>query len=818
MLRLQEFRPYLKGVPDLLNYAGLVDEGVILNKDGSLMTGFLFRGPDLESSTEDELIAASTQINAALARLGNGWMLNVDSVRQPATDYVPAEKSYFPDPVTALIDEERRRAHKMEGAHYENRFYLLLTYLPPADVQNRLAALFVEEDKTKKKKDGLDYTKLLKRFNAVAEEISGALSNCITLAKMSSEELLTHLHYCITGLGHKVTVPAIPMYLDAILGSQDFLAGIFPRIGKNNIRAITITGFPSATLSGVLDNLNNLPYPYRWSTRFIAMEPTRALAELNVYRRNWFQKRHGLVGMLKAAMGHGEQTFANADAVRMAADADNAITEASEGAVRYGYYTSVLVLMHEDALLADETAAQVCKVLGNLGFPSQVESINAVEAYLGSLPGHGFPNVRRPLVHTLNLSHLLPTTSIWAGQSGNPCPFYPPKSPPLLYAATTGSTPFRVVLHENDVGHTVVMGPTGAGKSVLLNLIVAQHFRYPNAQVFFFDKGYSSFVLASAAGGRHYDIAGDINGALAFCPLAQLETDLDRAWAKEFVETLVILQQKDSLALTPGQRQEINKAINRMADSTRSSEDRTITHLANTIQNQALRDALSYYTVDGSLGHLLDAETDSLRSGRFQVFEMEHLMGMGEKAVIPVLLYLFRSIERRLTGEPTLLVLDEAWVMLRHPMFREKIREWLKVLRKHNVAVVFATQSLSDVMGSPIADVILESTPTKIFLPNPEAMNDNIASYYSQLGLNKRQIYLLATAVKKKHYFMVCSEGRRMFNLGLGPAALAFIGASGKEDLARVRALIGQGNWVPKWLAERQVPEDLIQFYRSSAH
>ena len=96
-------------------------------------------------------------------------------------------------------------------------------------------------------------------------------------------------------------------------------------------------------------------------------------------------------------------------------------------------------------------------------------------------------------------------------------------------------------------------------------------------------------------------------------------------------------------------------------------------------------------------------------------------MALGEKNLIPVLLYLFRHFERSLTGAPALLLLDEAWVMLGHPVFREKIREWLKVLRKANCAVVLATQSLSDAVRSGILDVLLESCPTKILLPNEEA-------------------------------------------------------------------------------------------------
>ena len=162
------------------------------------------------------------------------------------------------------------------------------------------------------------------------------------------------------------------------------------------------------------------------------------------------------------------------------------------------------------------------KTIQNLGFACRLETVNAIEAWRGSLPGDGYRNVRRTLVHTLNLADILPTSSVWAGLRENPSGLMPKNSPPLLYAATTGATPFRFNLHTSDLGHTLVCGPSGAGKSTLLGLLAAQWFRYEGAQVFAFDKGYSMYVLNRAAGGEFYDLGGP-KTRLAFCPLRQLE-------------------------------------------------------------------------------------------------------------------------------------------------------------------------------------------------------------------------------------------------------------------------------------------------------
>ena len=229
-----------------------------------------------------------------------------------------------------------------------------------------------------------------------------------------------------------------------------------------------------------------------------------------------------------------------------------------------------------------------------------------------------------------------------------PSPLFPPNSPPLLYGATSGSTPFRLNLHVGDVGHTLIFGPTGAGKSTLLALIAAQFRRYKDARITAFDKGRSLFALAHAAGGRHYDLAGD-SGSPSLCPLARLDTLGDMAFAEDWIATCYQLQHER--APTPRQREEIHRAIRLMRES-QDGQGRSLTDFVATVQDKDIRSALANYTIEGSLGHLLDARADSIENTSFRVYEIEELMALGEKNLIPVLLYLFRDFERSLTGAP----------------------------------------------------------------------------------------------------------------------------------------------------------------------
>jgi type IV secretion system protein TrbE len=817
MLKLKQFRDRTRALPDLLNFGLLPEDGILQNKDGSLMVSWYFRGDDMESATHAELAAISARLNGILVGLDSGWMLNCDAIRKPATTY-PADGEY-PDRTSWLIDAERRRQYEQEGAHFETTYALSLTYLPPLRTSNRMIEMIYEDVGRDDSAQGFA-ARILAQFKRQVDDFESAASASLPLRRMRGvrridfagreyieDELLQYLEFCVSGVLRPVRLPRIPMYLDALIGAHPFYGGIAPRVGDMYIQVVAIDGFPHDSYPGILHSLDTLGYEYRWATRFIFLDPQHARSVINSVRRRWQQKQRGLKDQVFNTSGGA----VDLDAVEMTQDAQSAMGEAESNQVRYGYYTSCVVMMHTDRELLLEQAREVRKALLNLGFGARIEDINAVEAYLASIPGHAYPNVRRPILHTLNLADLLPITAVWAGPQTNPSPLYLPGSPPLSYAATAGSTPFRISLHVGDVGHTLMIGKTGGGKSTALNFLLAQHFRYPNAQVFTFDKGYSSQVLVNACGGTYYDIGAE-QGGLAFCPLKRLDTPADQAWAAEWIEIMLVLQ---GAAVTPALRQMVYAAILRLTRSPR----RTLTEFVAELQDRDLRQALAHYTLAGPMGSLLDAQEDSLVEGAFQAFEMEHLMNMGEKNIAPVLLYLFRQVELRMTGRPTLVALDECWLMLAHPLFREKVREWLKTWRKKNAAVFLATQELSDVMNSPIRDVILASCPTKILLPNPEANENSSRPMYELMGLNDREIQILAQATVKRDYYYKSPLGRRLFSFGFGPVTLAFVGASGQQDLRAVRQLMEahEEDWPAHWLRQRGLPEAARQWQTGGA-
>jgi type IV secretion system protein VirB4 len=780
------------GTPDLLAYSHLVDDGIAALKDGSYLRSYLVQGPDLKSASFEEILALKHQGNHALARLDDGWMVQTDLVRFPSAEYLSSEA--IPDPVSQLIERERERHYRAEGAHLETAIYLSVTYRPPARHESWFRRLFFDDAVTEDER-------VLAHFIATTDTLSHDLSAGLDITALNSGELLSFIQSSIIGEQVTVRPPKSLNYLDLFLGRWRLTTGTKPTIGGRHIRVVVPTGLPLESHGEVCSFLSELPFPYRYSIRAILLGTYNANKAIGERRKHHHQKRERLWDFLSNAAGkQSNPQYLNEHAVDMAEDANEAVKEAESNEVRYVYTTIGVVLIGDVMAEVDEQAAYVRKLFSHHNFVARIEDFNTVEAWRSSLAGDGFSNIRRPLVNTMNLADLMPMTTLWTGDLYNPNPMYPPKSPPFFYATSDGQTAFRFHPHVSDVGHGIIVGPIGAGKSTIIDFMIAQSFRIPDMQVFVFDKGYSSFILTKACGGQHWDLGNDMISA---APLINVDQDIEREWADGYVSALTRAALRRDL--TPIEDDALWRALELLGRHPR--HQRTITALQARVQNDELKQALTRYTLKGPMGRYIDDSEDALLTDRFITFEMETLQN--NEALIPMLLYLFHRIEQRLDGRPTLVVIDEAWVALSKSFFGAKIEEWLRDWRKKNAAVWLATQSLDDLRRSEYRSVILESCHTKVYLPNPEAGTDNIADIYRDFRLSDRQIQIIAEAVAKREYYLVSHKGRRLIDLALEPATLSFVGASSKEHIRRVRELIAEhgARWAVYWLRERGLAE-----------
>jgi P-type conjugative transfer protein TrbJ len=793
MLNLAEYRKTATGLADYLPWACLVAPGIVLNKDGSFQRTIRYRGPDLDSATDAELVAVSARLNNALRRFGEGWALFFEAERVPANQY-PGHR--FGDAASWLVDQERYASFSTDGAHHESRYYLTLLYLPPPEHQGRAERLLYERQEGYS--DEADVWGQLAWFETETTRALELLSSILPEAEaLDDVATLTYLHGTISDKRHPVTVPSIPTHLDAILCDTSFLGGVEPKLGRQHLRLLTVTGFPNTTTPGLLDALNDLGFAYRWTTRWITLDKIQANRQLTKLRRQWFAKRKSVAAILREVMFNRETTLVDSDADNKAADADEALQELGADDVAFGYLTTTLIVGDADSKRADEKLLALERIINGRGFTTIRETLNAVEAWLGSLPGNPYANVRQPIVHTLNLAHMMPVSAVWAGPEKN----RHLDAPPLMMTETRGATPFRLDLHSGDVGHAFVVGPTGSGKSVLLSLLALQFRRFIGSQVAIFDRGRSARAASLAMGGESIELG--LEGTLSLQPLARIDDPGELAFALEWVSGLII---NEGVTITPEIKDALWTALKSLASAPKA--ERTLTGLAVLVQSTALSQALAPYTLEGPYGHLLDGATENLTLTDVLHVEMEPLM-QHKRLIPPVLTYLFHRIEARFGGRPTLLVLDEAWTFLDEPMFAARIREWLKTLRKKNVAVLFATQSLADIERSAIAPALIESCPTRIFLPNDRALEPQMRAVYERFGLNGRQIEILGFATPKRDYYMQSAQGNRLFELGLGPVALALTATSSPDDqklIDRTIAEATEAGFADAFLRAKELP------------
>ena len=727
-----------------------------------------FSGPDLRSSTEEELDAVSAQVNNALMRLGSGWAYFIEAQRR-RYNYYP--NSDWPNRASSIVDSERSRIF-LSGDNFLSSYFLTFSYMPPSERTQKLTARFLNERT-------VDYMKHLDYFRDEYGKITDILKTVLPdLHRLDDDETLTYLHSCVSTKHHPVKSPADPLFLDFILTDDNVTGGLQPKLGDSFLSLISIHALPGESFPQILQDLDSLSCEYRWSTRFICMDRQDAVREVKKYSRYWFAKRESLWSVVKQAFLNEMQTKENREAVTRSSECDEVAESIASGYVSAGYYTSCIVLWDPDPLALADKASNVEQVINAVGFVSKKETLNGLQAWLGSLPGHCWANIRRPLVTSLNLCHMIPISADWPGQEKD----RHFDAPPLFLAKTSGNTPFRFSLHVGDVGHAMVLGPTGSGKSALLSFIASQFLRYKEAQVYIFDKDRSAMVSTYLMSGDHHNL-GDTD-TLSFQPLAGVDDESERAWALEWLMDIVA---QENITVTPKLKSEVWDSLCNL--SAAPVHQRTLTGLHTLLQDRELREAIGVYTLAGSYGDLLDSNRNSFTHARWQCFEMNHLMTYLPGAVAPVLTYLFHALERNFNGQPTLLVLDECWLFLSNPLFVAKIRDWLKTLRKKNACVVFATQSLSDLVGSAIFHTLIESCPTRIFLPNRRALEPESFDQYRSFGLNTTQIQTLATASPKREYYCQSDLGSRLFELLLDNQSLAICASSSKQDLALLEEL-----------------------------
>ena len=376
------------------------------------------------------------------------------------------------------------------------------------------------------------------------------------------------------------------------------------------------------------------------------------------------------------------------------------------------------------------------------------EDLGLEAAWWAQLPGNFRYRARSGAITSRNFAALSPFHSYPTGQKdGNEW------GPAVAILKTASGSPFYFNFHHGDLGNTFVCGPSGAGKTVLLNFMLSQLEKHDPHMVFF-DKDRGADLFVRAAGGTYLPLR---NGATTGCaPLKAL--DLASAGNKVFLTRWIGKLVGSAIReLTVTELRDIASAVDGLADL--PVERRSIGALRTFLDNSSLEgiaSRLRRWERGGPLGWVFDNESDDIGIGaKFIGYDMTDFLD-NEEIRTPLMAYLFFRIEQLIDGRRIIIVIDEFWKALQDDGFRDLAQNKLKTIRKQNGLMLFATQSPRDAIVSPIAHTLIEQCPTQIFLPNPRG---DRADYIDGFKLTEREFELVSRELSVESRRFIVKQG-----------------------------------------------------------
>ena len=751
------------------------DDGIIYTKYGK--AGFQatleIRNYDLDYYPEEAVRQVVKRLNNIYKRLPDGFTIHYEVQRRKTKNYIT--KNLEGKPLVSKILDKIREDKFKNIDFFETKYYITLSYVVLDNTERKVYNFF----KNKREESEESYSQVIlqnkKEFkNILFSFIESMKKISIEVKILKNTDLMNYLYSTVNSeYRNNVKVPPKGYYLDEYLSNSNFTDGIDFKINNKYFKTITLSVFSDTVVPRIFKQLENLDFEFRYVTRFIILNREEAIKMMEGYREFHKGQSRNKRQWLNEMLTQKETVNINKAALEKSIEADSAMNDLRKGLLSYGLYTFTMIIEDDDLKMLNEKCDEVKGLIEDLGFNAVIEEFNTFDSFVGAIPGNIVMNIRKSPINTAVLTYLLPISSVFSGKNWNKHL----NDIPLMTVNTGVSDLFRLNLHVGDVGHTAIFGRTGGGKSVILGNLWSAYMKYENARAVIFDVKASSMVLTHLMGGDFYNLG---KNELSFQPLSRVDEYEELVWANDWILNLLELE---NVEITSEKKEIIWNALNNIAEN--EPERRTMSIFSMHCQNEEIRQALRPYTKLGAYGQYFDNDKENFRNSRWQAFEMEDIMD-NEKICGPLLAYIFRRIQTDLLdGKPLILGIDEYGMLSKNKLIESQMERWLRVIRSKNGLVIFATQSLDEVINSDITSIILDSCKTKIFLPNPSAeLNDK--KLYEILGLNEKEIETIANAEEKAEYFYLSELGSRLFNMELSNMELIFTASSSKEDIAKI--------------------------------
>jgi type IV secretion system protein VirB4 len=755
-------------------YVRHVDETTIALGSRALMAMLVLEGVSFETADILDLNGLHRDLNTLYRNIADERLaLWTHVIRRRDNSYPDGE---FKNPFSAALNG-KYRARMVEEDLFRNDLYVALVWHPDRDPAEKAAALLKRLKRARSANVEVDEA-ALKHLRDKVTDLQAGLRRfeprLLTLYQRDGilfSEPSEVLHQLVGG--RREPVPLTDGQLSSAIYSDRVIFGretveVRHEAQSRYAGMFGFKEYPAATRSGMLDGILTAPFELILTQSFSFASKADA----------------------RTIMGRKQNQMVSAGdkAASQIGELSDAMDDLESNRFVLGEHHLTLAVFAPSIAELTDNLAKARAYLTNGGAVVAREDLGLEAAWWAQLPGNSRFRARSGAITSRNFAALSPHHSYPAGQKdGNEW------GPAVAMLKTASGSPFYFNFHHGDLGNTFICGPSGAGKTVLLNFMLSQLEKHDPHMVFF-DKDRGADLFVRAAGGTYLPLR---NGVATGCaPLKALELNsANKVFLARWVGKLVGSGTRE---LTVTELGDIAAAIDGLADL--AVERRSIGALRTFLNNtdpEGIASRLRRWERGGPLGWVFDNDIDDIGIGaKFIGYDMTDFLD-NEEIRTPLMAYLFHRIEQLIDGRRIIIVIDEFWKALMDEGFRDLAQNKLKTIRKQNGLMLFATQSPRDAIASPIAHTIIEQCPTQVFLPNPRG---NHTDYVGGFKLTEREFELVARELSLESRRFIVKQGHNSvvaeLNLSGFDDELAILsGRTANVELAdAIRAEIGEGD------------------------
>lgn len=768
-----------KPVSSHLPYTHFVDADIVCSVDGMLMLTIHFSGLSMETADQSELNDRQAQRAHVFRTITSPdiW-LYYHFVRRRDYTYLDGE---FESEFAAQLDQawgDRLR----ENCSFRNDHYITLCAKPRASVVKKK---FGRETATISKQA---YAEALQRLRESANLALSSLSEyqprIVRVSDdMLSSEALSLFSFFATGDWRAIAPPR--MNLSKAIATKRISFGRetveMRGVTDSDTRYAAILGlreYPGILTARTLEELNGVSAEFVLTQTFAPEPNDKALNAIKKQQARMYTAEDSAVSLTEML--------------------DHAKDEVASQRMTFGQHHISLTVYSDTPKGITHDLGLVRSICANAGLTVAREDTNIEPAFWAMAPGNFvYAKGRVAMINNDNLGAFIALGSPQEGEVSSKW------GPAITMFPTTAMTPYKFNFHVEDVGNTVVFGPTGAGKTALLCFLIAQADRV-RPRIIVMDKDRGAEILIRAIGGEYATLnPGQEAGLNPFLiddgPEYEDET---RAFLTDWVAALLFGDQADQIS--PSQKAALTNGVNELRDV--PPGDRRLDLLQQVLgggpDGPDLLDRLKKWIGNGDKAWAFNSLED-----RFSNMFERRVMGIDLTKILEDkqtssawMLYLFNRIEHALRdGLPTLIVLDEAWRILGDGLFASRIQNWMKVIRKLNGAVIFATQEPEDPLATAVGKTVIQQSPTQILLRNPRA---DEKAYCEGLRISEYELTLIRTLPKAGRHLMIRRDNNSVlvsFDMTGMPEFIDVLSSRAETVLEMDRLRESEGD---AWLAE----------------